>query len=134
MNQESQESVLRDIADIIRSAISEDVGFILFLGTSAGTSYIGKVERSEAITLLDEWLLKTSGKLSKKVMESSCQVDDRLALERQCAQIGKTIAQVAQVLLFLFDYGDNGSLAYYTNMDMAREGVACWVKAQKEKI
>jgi hypothetical protein len=140
---------LRAIAKKVADVCGEGVGYALFLATGPEVSYISNADRADVISSLEEWLGKVSpasitldladkGRIGRSFTttsrkETSHQIDTRLTLERRCADIGKTIGQVTKLCLFLFNFGEGGNMAYFTNMEDARKGVASWVKSQRAK-
>jgi hypothetical protein len=65
--------------------------------------------------------------------ETSREVETRLAMEDRCAALGKKLGAGMKLALLMFDFGEAGNLAYYTNMDTAevREGIAGWLTSQR---
>jgi hypothetical protein len=128
---EEMREQLRGIANIVKRACGEGVGFALFLGPAGGPNfYIASAEREDVVKLLREWLtyVRRSGVPRK---EKSEEMDARLALERKCAEIGKTIASKASLVLFLFTYGDGGDMAHFTNIRKFEDDIERWVVSQE---
>ncbi len=124
---------LRDIAKLVETAAGKK-GFALFFEAAGNFHYASNGHRDDIVKSLEEWLERTkrTGALcTKEDHETSEQVDVRLELERKCAEIGKVIASRADVVLFLFDWGEGGNMAYFTNIPKAREGVQRWIHAFK---
>jgi hypothetical protein len=127
-----EKAALNGIADTLKKSVPPDVCFVLFLQSKNGSHYISNGHRDDILNALEEWLMRTSGALDiKPIPETSGRVDERLELERLCATIGKAFADISRIALFLFDVGDNGSAAYFTNVANARESIAAWVKRRR---
>ncbi len=132
------EKELRDIAACITHAIGPGLGFALFICTGPTWSYISNAQRFDVVKTMNEWLEKTAtvdGAVFGSAHENETpeKATARLALERKCADLGQTIGDVTKLCAFLFDFGDGGNLAFYTNANMrdVRAGVAGWVKDVK---
>jgi hypothetical protein len=146
---DSRADKLRKMGKLIEGAAGEGVGFAFFILTGNETSYTSNGHRSDVIKVLEEWLDRTTpatlivdrkesgragrsfARASKK--ESSHETDTRLAFERRCAEIGKHMGSVAEVCLFLFNFGGEGNLAYWTNTPNAHKAVAAWVKSARSR-
>ncbi len=124
---------LEELCQLVEDAAGPDVGFALFVQAHNAWHYVSNCPRKDIIAGLTEWLYLTGRSLVKAPgrTETSDEVDERLGLERKCAEIGKMIADRAHMALFLFENGEGGaSSAYFSNVPNAREGVATWVKSQ----
>jgi hypothetical protein len=123
---------LREIAKIVERAVGKGRGFAIFLAAGGQINYISNANREDVVTTLEEWLEKTAGR-GKGRVETSTQIDTRLELERRCAFIGKGFAEATSVALFLFDFGDGGNLAYFSNIPELREAVERWVTSERSR-
>ncbi len=132
MNPTELRALLGELSDHLTTACGPGVGFALFIETKGGWSYTSNCARKDVIEGLTAWLSLTGRGLSKELTrkESGEQVDDRLALERRCADIGKTIGEKFRMGLFLFE-GHNS--AYIANVEDIRDRVQAWLKSQKPK-
>jgi hypothetical protein len=116
---------MRGIAEQLVNA-TEGKGYALFIAVKdARANYISNADRQDVVKMLSEWLEKTSGELyphegSRETPEAR---DVRLAHERKCAEIGRTLSSAAPIVFFMFDFGQGGNLAYFTNIPDARGGI-----------
>jgi len=148
---EAIKTELRAIAEIVAKAVGPDLGFALFLPVAGRLTYVSNANREDMVKSLSEWLRRTKptswsrvdderedperGKWGRSFSsgESPRQVETRLSLEEHCASIGKKIGERIKLTLFVLNFGDGGNLAYYTNMERSREGVAEWLESQKAR-
>jgi hypothetical protein len=125
---------LSKLSDTLTDEVGPGIGFALFIRTGEAWSYTSNCHRPDVVAGLTEWLKLTEKGLVKAPghKESSVQVDDRLALERKCVELGKRIGEELRMGLFLFEMNGSSS-AYTSNVPDFRERVAAWVKIQKDR-
>ena len=149
---EELKTELRAIAGMVATMVEKtsgpNTGYALFLPVGGRLTYCSNGAREDMVKLLGEWLRKTTptsvvdedrddprGKWGRSFSsgETPRQVETRLAMEDRCASLGKKLGEKMQLTLLLFNFGDRGNLAYYTNMDSlkVREGIAAWLSSQK---
>lgn len=123
---------LRELSDSLTEQVGPDVGFALFIETAGGWSYTSNCSRADIIGGLTAWIRLTERGLVKELTrkETGQEVDARLALERRCAEIGKTLAAKFKMGIFLFE--DKNS-AYISNVEDIRERVQAWLRSQTPK-
>jgi hypothetical protein len=140
LSEDQVKDQLRGIARLVEHAAGKGTGFAAFIGPSHATSYVSNAAREDVVTVMEEWLGRTGsasmmGGMSRlpPIPQRPEEVDHRLDLERRCAEIGKVIADVTHVFLCLFDFGEGGSLAYFTSMpiETARQRLVFWIKSEK---
>lgn len=126
---------LKGLGDEIVAKAGKDVGFAVWIETAGAWSYTSNCDRSVIVKAMKEWLMLTERALVKSPgrTENSRQRDDRLALERKCAEIGKAIGTKFKLGLFLFESDPSPISAYIANVEDFRERVANWVKIQERK-
>lgn len=126
-------AVLRDIAAVVKHVTGPSIGFALFLAAGEEIHYVSNAQRTDVVNVLDEWLKRTiTRKHARK--ESSTMHDTRLELERNCAKIGEAFGEITGVMLFLFEFGDQGNLAYYITISDARTCLERWVKHERRSV
>ena len=129
-NGESLEQ-LRGIADAIKRALP-GVGFALFLSVPGRVDYLSNADRADVVVALADWLKRRPG---TGRAQSSHEIDERLVLERRCAELARTILTTphVDVALFAFDFGpaNHGNLAYFVSEPRMRHVVAEWVHKMK---
>lgn len=126
------ENELREIARICTRVAGQGTGragFALFLEAGGAWHYVSNAERADVVKTMEEWL----GCLTKGSSrpQSSFQVDSRLELERRCARLGKAIASAARVAVFMFDFGEGGNLAFFTNIPDLQRGIRRWIDTER---
>jgi hypothetical protein len=141
---------LRKMGKLIVGAAGEGVGFAFFIITGNETSYTSNAHRPDVIKVMEEWLdattaatlvvdRKETGRTGRSFAhalkpETAHQADTRLGFQQRCAEIGERMGDVAEVCLFLFNFGDGGNLAYWTNTPKAHSAITAWVKSAKARL
>jgi len=126
---------MRDIAEQLVNATGGK-GYALFIAVKdKRANYISNAERGDVVRALQEWLDKTSGALDapQGPPESPEVRDARLAHERRCADIGRTLSRAAPIVFFMFDFGDVGNMAYFTNIPDARGGIEQFCRQEQDR-
>ena len=127
---------LRELSEWVDDQIGvTDTGFCLFVEMSHGWSYTSSYLRKDSVEMLQDWLSLTGAHGMTKLpatakKETSQEVDDRLALERQCVEVAGLIQKRTGkgIGFFLFN---SGKAAYFSNVKDIRERVAHWVELQR---
>lgn len=121
---------LREIADLLTEMVGAGRGFALFIHAGDRYHYVSSAHRDDMRSTMREWLARTAAKVNvRDPGETTDVADKRLALEDRCVEIGKVIALSGSLLvLFTFDFGDGGHLAYFTTSPNAREVVEAFVE------
>jgi hypothetical protein len=132
---EEARGLLQELSEDLKAAVPPGIGFSLFIDLPQGWCYTSNCDRSDVVKLLTEWLdLTAMGRVSHPGAKvTSQQTDDRLALERRCAEIGKTLAHKVKMGLFLYEMGGPGNSAFFTSVPDFRERVKLWVDIQKNR-
>jgi hypothetical protein len=138
---------LTKLARYIESEI-DSFGFALFLHQNQKSAYVSNGRREDVQNMLREWLKKSAREIREiqKVASEATgkeeyepfidpetaaqdpfQSYDRVRLQRMCAKLGEEIGTKAHVVLFLFNFGSDGSMAYWVNIPNSRQVVADWV-------
>lgn len=128
------EQQLRDIGQYVAARAGTGVGYALFLQVGVNVHYVSNADRGDVLKLLEEWCTREDlAMIGKPRLEPSTDVDRRLALQRRCAELVRTIARATRVALFLFDFGDGGNLAYSMSVSKAdaRKAVGAWLVRQR---
>ena len=114
-----------DLARAVKREVSPGRGFALLMRLEDGQyHYASSAERADVRQTLDEWLARAGVVNSRDSREGPAQVTDRLALEGRCSELGRRLsARGHQLVLFLFDFGDRGSLAWFTNIPGGAQAV-----------
>lgn len=105
-----------DLVRQIHTIIGPDRGFSMWIRLAGYYRYASNARREDVRAMLGEWLATAGVVNVRDPNERPEQVQTRLALEELCATLGLTLkSQGSVVVLFLFDFGDGGSLAWYSN-------------------
>ncbi len=112
-----------ELARTLKSVMSEGQGFALLMQLGGQYHYASIADRADIHTTLTEWLARASVHVSDQD-ETPERASSRLKLEAKCVELGYLLeAEGHRLLLFLFDYGDRGHLAWWTNAPDAIEVV-----------
>jgi hypothetical protein len=114
-------------------------GYALFIIYDGKPMYLSNAYRPDVVLALREWLAKipvdavmTEFGTQKPLSEDSdpFQGYERIKLQKLCVQIAAVLEMRNQIVLFLFDLGDSGNMAFKTNVPYARQSVQLWVDSQ----
>ena len=125
----SQGLALRSVPGVVESRSSEDfatiareighiagpaVGFALLMRLADGHyHYASNAERADVVNVFNEWLTRAGVVNARDPGETQARARGRLTLEDKCARLGDLLGLVGhRIVLFLFDFGDHGSLAW----------------------
>ena len=122
----------RNLADLLKTACQAGEGFAVFQITSEGDFiYASSAERSGVKKMLVDWLGRfRQGGLPNDGAESPDSKAQRLALEARCKAAASHVRAPHKVLLFLFDLGTEGHVAYWTNLLDPRGTVQRWLDTE----
>ena len=138
---QAEEAELRKLGDYLKME-ADGKGFALFIVICGKPKYISNCARETVVDSLKEWLTKIP---ENAVMtpKGDMRLDpgdrdafggyERIKLERTCVAIAEKLEQASEMCLFLFDFGDDGSMAFRTNMPYARKNVQMWVDNELSK-
>lgn len=141
----SSRTVLRDISETLKVAAGPGIGFAVFLSTPAQIDYASNAQREDVVKMLrDDWIPYRSAEVARHERrdytgsgtgrpETARERSKRFALERKCAEIAKTMLTVEHVgvVLFLFELGPGGNLAYYVSDRQIEKHIVEWVDARQ---
>ena len=121
-----------ELARTLKRLVGPDRGFVLLMQLGEGAyHYASSAERADVRQVLREWLAR-AGVVNARDLSGERSVDERLALEAYCAELGRRLeSQGHRLALFLFDYGDGGSLAWYSNAPDPRAVVETFLDASE---
>jgi hypothetical protein len=120
-----------DLARTLKTVMAAGQGFALLMRLADGRYHYASIaHRSDVRALLVEWLERQRAKVNvRDPRETEVRARARLKIEATCAGLGCLLeAEGHRLLLFLFDYGDTGHLAYWTNAPNAIEVVENFIR------
>jgi hypothetical protein len=133
-----------ELAGEIKLAVPDGVGFALLMTPGSGDlHYASTGHRHDVVTAIEEWLARTSSSDDVGRKETADQLASRKRLEAHCAELGHVLMFGARgtadtpgllFVLVLFDYGEGGSLAYFTNDPHVRTTLRLWCTAARESL
>jgi hypothetical protein len=98
-----------ELARTLKSVMSPNQGFALLMQLDGHYHYASSAYRDDMRTTLTEWLVRANAGVD---VPSTA----RANIESKCVELGHLLEKEGhRLLLFLFDYGDRGNLAWYTN-------------------
>lgn len=105
-----------DLAHTLKSVMSPNQGFALLMRLNGEYHYASSAQRADVHTTLTEWLARARVNV-RDPSENRPTIRARLKLEAKCVELGHMLeVEGHKLLLFLFDYGDCGHLAWFTNV------------------
>jgi hypothetical protein len=112
----------RDFAELARTLKDHlrgtGLGFALLMQLEDGKYHYASVaHRDDAREMLAEWLALTEAAVNvRDPSETQPRIRERVALEAQCAELGLLLNACGhRAVLFLFDFGDGGHLAWHSS-------------------
>ena len=107
-----------ELAREIKLLIGPKRGFALLMRLDDGHfHYAASARREDVRKTLVEWLARVGVVNVRDQGETLKAASERLTLEGRCALLGRILeAQGYELTLFLFDFGERGNLAWYSNV------------------
>ncbi len=126
---------LRGLLDFVSKDLGKDVGFAMFVETEDGWSYVSNCDRKDIVGNFTAWIDLTRRGLVKSPgrKESAVQLDDRLSLERRCAEMASRIRERMGNMGLVFFLFEGHNSAYVANVEDFRDRVVNWVSIQKSR-
>jgi len=106
-----------ELARTLKSITWPEQGFALLMKLGGQYHYAASADRADVRATLTEWLDRARAKVNTRDPgESPDRFIARAKLEAKCAELGHLLeAEGHRVVFFLFDFGDKGHLAWFTN-------------------
>jgi hypothetical protein len=119
--------------------------FAAFIALGGEVVYLANGDRAEMCRLLAFWVEHANFNLDfdpnrkgvvKKREETRQEADERIAVERHCAELGKELARTAPIAFFVFKNNEDcvsgvGINAHFVSLGKARVKIAAWLKRQE---
>lgn len=106
-----------DLARTLKSIMAEGQGFSLLMRLDGHYHYASSAHRDDIRATLTEWLARAEAGVNVRAPnETTERACSRTKLETTCVELGHLLEKEGhRLVFFLFDYGDHGHLAWYTN-------------------
>jgi hypothetical protein len=124
-----------EVARTLKSVMSEGQGFALLMRLADGQYHYASIAlREDVRKVFIEWIARYEARVNMRdPSESPERARVRTHLEAKCVELGHLLeAEGHRVLLFLFDFGDHGNLAWYSNAPDPRGVVQAFLNATGE--
>lgn len=119
---------IKDLGRTIASMTGKGRGFAFLIGLGGEFFYASNGTRADVRQSLMEWLTRLTVNTCDAA-ETPVAVRARLAIEERCAEIGRVVSLAGSpIILFVFDFGDGGNMAYFTNVPEAPKVVERFLK------
>jgi hypothetical protein len=119
------------IARMIVRSLPAGEGFALLMRLADRKyHYASNGDRADMRQTLTEWLARTESQVNTRDPgETSTRARKRLEIEARCAEMGKVLATEGHhLLLLIFEFGDKGSLAWFSSAPDPRAVVRNFLK------
>ena len=107
-----------ELASALKDLVGVSRGFALLMRLDDGCyHYASTVNREDVRKLLGEWLSRAEARVNVRDSgETERQARRRVELEEACVELGTTLNHYGHLaVLFLFDFGVDGNLAWHSS-------------------
>lgn len=118
-----------ELARTLKSIMAPGEGFALFMQLDDHYHYASSAPRSNIHATLTEWVARNDARVNvRDPGETPGRALARTQLEAKCAEIGHLLeVEGHRLLLYLFDFGERGHLAWYSNAPDAMKVVEAFL-------
>jgi hypothetical protein len=123
-----------ELARTLKSVMSEGQGFALLMQLDGQYHYASIANRDDVRATLTEWLARNGARVNvRDPSETDKRARARMKLEAKCVELGHLLEKEGhRLVFFLFDYGEGGHLAWWSNASDAPEVVRHFLAMAKE--
>lgn len=106
-----------ELARTLKSVMSPGQGFGLLMKLDGQYNYSSNADRADVRQTLIEWVTRVEAQVNTRdAGETEKRSRSRMKLEAKCVDLGHLLEKEGhRLVFFLFDFGDKGHLAWFTN-------------------
>jgi|SRR5580692_868584 hypothetical protein len=121
----------RRLAGVLKYIVGRSRGFALLMRLDDGNyHYASTAHRDDVRKVMEEWLSRVDAGVNvRDPSETAPDMRNRVSLESECAELGLLLnAKGHLAVLFLFDFGDRGNLAWHSSAPDPKDVVRSFLK------